>query len=255
MLKIFIGFDGRQILSFTTLVASIYETASKPVAVSPLVLDTLPITRRGLTPFTYSRFLVPWLCDYQGAAIFMDADMLFVSDVCELQESIDKDIAVSVVTSLDKFEQTSFMLINCEHPSHKKLTPEFVQDTQIDLHGLEWVADSEVGALDPKWNQLVGYQEIDATEGNLHYTMGIPAFAETSTSDGAQRWRDTAKRATSAIPWAQIMGSSVHVVNIEGVKFPKYVWDFERKQPKPQHLELVKTLITKSREAKTRSGS
>ena len=51
MLKIFIGFDERQILSFTTLVASVYEAASKPVAISPLVLETLPITRRGLTPF------------------------------------------------------------------------------------------------------------------------------------------------------------------------------------------------------------
>ena len=253
MLKIFIGFDDRQIISFTTLVASVYEKATKPVAVSPLVLETLPITRRGLTPFTFSRFLVPWLCGYKGVAIFMDADMLFVSDVCELENSISDDIAVSVVKSLDKFEQTSFMLINCEHASHKLLTPEFVEETQIDLHGLEWLKENEVGALDPKWNQLVGYQSIDTTSGNLHYTMGIPAFAETSTSEGAQQWRDTAKRATSAIPWVEIMGPSVHAVNIEGVKLPKYVWDFDKNQPKPQHLELVKTLVLKHRESKVSS--
>jgi len=250
MLKIFIGYDDRQILSFTTLVASIYETASKPVAVSPLVLETLPINRRGLTPFTYSRFLVPWLCDFQGVAIFMDADMLFVSDVCELESAIRSDIAVSVVKSLDKFEQTSFMLINCEHPAHRSLTPEFVQETDINLHWLEWVEEDAVGELDPKWNQLVGYQDIDLSHGNIHYTMGIPAFAETSTSPGCDRWRASAQRATSAIPWNQIMGSSVHVINIDGVNFPKYVWDFEKKQPKPEHLQLVKTLILKAREAK-----
>ena len=250
MLKIFIGFDDRQILSFTTLVASIYETASKPVAVSPLVLETLPITRRGLTPFTYSRFLVPWLCDFKGTAIFMDADMLFVSDVCELENFVKSDVAVSVVKSLDKFEQTSFMLINCEHPAHKCLSPEFIQETDMNLHWLEWVDDDAVGELDASWNQLVGYQDIDLSHGNIHYTMGIPAFAETSTSPGSEKWRATAQRATSAIPWNQIMGSSVHVINIDGVNFPKYVWDFEKKQPKPEHLQLVKKLILKSREVK-----
>jgi len=255
MLKIFVGFDDRQIISFTTLVASIYDTASKPVAVSPLVLETLPITRRGLTPFTFSRFLVPWLCDFQGAAIFMDADMLFVSDVCELEESISDEYAVSVVKSLEKFEQTSFMLINCEHPAHRRLTPEFVQDSQIDFHGLEWVDESEIGDLDPKWNQLVGYQDIDPTQGNLHYTMGIPAFAETSTSAGADSWRSIAKRAMSAEPWVEIMGPSVHVVNVEGVKFPKYVWDFEQQRPKPEHLELVNTLVLKRREQLKAAGS
>ena len=112
MLKVFIGYDDRQVLSFTTLVQSIYETASRPVAVSPLILETLPITRRGLTPFTFSRFLVPWLCDFRGTAIFMDADMLLVSDICELKETIKDDIAVSVVRSLEQYEQTSFMVFN-----------------------------------------------------------------------------------------------------------------------------------------------
>ena len=75
MLRIFVGFDDRQWISFTTLASSIYKTAKRPVAITPLILETLPITRRGLTPFTFSRFLVPWLCDYSGPAIFMDADI------------------------------------------------------------------------------------------------------------------------------------------------------------------------------------
>jgi hypothetical protein len=250
MLKVFIGYDDRQVLSFTTLVQSIYETASRPVAVSPLILETLPITRRGLTPFTFSRFLVPWLCDFTGTAIFMDADMLLVSDICELQENIQDDIAVSVVRSLEQYEQTSFMVFNCEHPENKVLTPDFVQETETQLHGLEWVKPEAVGSLDPKWNQLVGYQAIDSKRGNLHYTMGIPAFAETSSSEGMAEWRSIAQRATSATSWREIMGSSVHAINIEGVKFPRYVWDFEKNQPKPEHLNLVKTLLTKAKEKK-----
>jgi len=80
--KIFIGYDERQAVSYTTLQHSILETASGPVSVTPLILSTLPITRRGLTPFTFSRFLVPWLCNYQGHALFLDADMFLVLAIC-----------------------------------------------------------------------------------------------------------------------------------------------------------------------------
>ena len=247
MLRIFVGFDDRQWISFTTLASSIYKTAKRPVAITPLILETLPITRRGLTPFTFSRFLVPWLCDYSGPAIFMDADMLLVSDITELEEEIKEEVAVSVVQSLEQYEQSSFMLFNCDHPSHKKLTPDVVQETAMNLHGLEWVEKDEVGSLEPKWNQLIGYQQVDLNEGNLHFTMGIPAFKETSTSEGASLWQRSAKMAMSAIPWVEIMGPSVHVIEIDGVKFPKYVWDFEKNQPKPEHLNLVKSHIIENR--------
>ena len=255
MLKVFIGYDDRQILSFTTLVQSIYKTATKPVAVSPLILETLPITRRGLTPFTFSRFLVPWLCGFQGKAIFMDADMLLVSDICELLDEVHNDNAVSVVRALELYEQTSFMIFNCEHPDNKVLTPDFVQETEISLHGLEWVSKGSVGDLQPKWNQLVGYQEINTDQGNLHFTMGIPAFPETSTSEGTNIWRQIAKQATSVTSWSEIMGTSVHALNIEGVKLPKYVWDFDKNQPKPQHLELVKALVLQKRGAQKGSAN
>lgn len=247
MLKVFVGFDERQWVSFTTLATSIYTTASKPVSISPLVLKTLPITRRGLTPFTFSRFLVPWLCNFEGAAVFMDADMLLVSDITELEQQINDRTAVSVVRSLDLYEQTSFMLLNCAHPAHRKLTPDFVQNTDISLHSLDWVGDDEVGELDPKWNQLVGYQEVDFANGNIHYTMGIPAFPETSTSPGTDLWRRSASLAMSAIPWPEIMGQSVHAINVEGVRMPRYVWNFEANQPHPEHEELVKKLVLKHR--------
>ena len=243
MLRIFVGFDERQRVSFTTLTTSIFETASRPVSVCPLILDNLPITRRGLTPFTFSRFLVPWLCDFQGAAVFMDADMLLASDITVLEALISEDVAVSVVRSLDVYEQTSFMLLNCAHPSHRKLTPAFIEETSIGLLALEWVEGNEIGSLDPKWNQLIGYQDVDLTQGNIHYTMGIPAFPETSTSPGAELWRKNARLGISSAPWAEIMGPSVHAIEIDGVKLPRYVWDFDKKQPKPEHMELVKQMV------------
>ena len=140
MLKIFVGFDERQRVSFTTLATSIFETASRPVSVSPLVLEHLADHSQranALSPF--QGFLVPWLCDFQGGAVFMDADMLLASDITELEGLISDDVAVSVVRSLEPYEQTSFMLLNCSHPSHRKLTPEFIQETDMGLHDLEWV--------------------------------------------------------------------------------------------------------------------
>jgi hypothetical protein len=76
MLRIFVGHDPLQPVSTTVLVHSIISRASKPVCVTPLSLKTLPIKRRGLTEFTYSRFLVPYLCDYQGWSLFLDTDFV-----------------------------------------------------------------------------------------------------------------------------------------------------------------------------------
>ena len=72
--RVFIGYDPRQPLAYNLCQFSIVKRSTAPVAVSPLMIDQLPLTRVGLTTFTFSRFLVPWLCDYQGWALFMDCD-------------------------------------------------------------------------------------------------------------------------------------------------------------------------------------
>lgn len=243
MLKVFIGFDERQRVSFTTLAASIYELSSKPIAITPLILKTLPITRRGLTPFTYSRFLVPWLCGFQGQAVFLDADMLLLSDINEVVLELESHHAIGVVTDIAKFEQTSFAVFNCAHPSNKILTPDYIQSTSANLHAIQWLDEEEVCGLHSKWNQLVGYQDIDPSAGNLHFTMGIPAYPETSSCPHSEYWSAQLKLATSSVPWEEIMGASVHAIDIDGVKFPKYVWDLENNQPNPPHLNLIKQLI------------
>ena len=244
--RVFIGYDERQAVSYTTLQHSILETASLPVSVTPLILSTLPITRRGLTPFTFSRFLVPWLCNYQGHALFLDADMFLVSDICEMVQYFNDDHAVSVVRSIAQFEQSSVMLFNNAHPKNKTLTPDFIQNTEENMHGLCWLEDDEIGEMDDKWNQLVGYQECQGVTGNLHFTMGVPAFPETSTSEFGQIWTDCAKRAIGVTKsWGEIMGPSVHSVQINGHYFPKYVWSETHQSINGAHHELIKTLAAR----------
>ncbi len=250
MINVFIGFDERQRVSFTTLASSIYELSSAPVSVSPLVLRTLPISRRGLTPFTFSRFLVPWLTNYSGKAIFMDADMLLTSDICEVMDTFEDSNAVAVVKSIAEFERSSFMVFNCEHSANRLLTPDYVQNTTDNLLALEWLTEDIIGTLDPKWNQLIGYQAVDPSAGCLHYTMGIPAYPETATCEHGNYWAAQLNLATSSAPWAEIMGDSVHAVGLNDVKLPRYVWDFETNKPKPEHLELIKSFIGKDIESK-----
>lgn len=245
--RIFIGYDERQAVAFTTLQQSIIESASAPVSITPLVLSTLPISRRGLTPFTYSRFLVPWLCDYQGHALFLDADMFFVSDVNELRAYFDENKAISVVRSVAKFEQSSVLLFNNSHPKNRILEPAFVEKTQENLLGLSWVDESEIGALGPQWNQLVGYQECSSAEGNLHFTMGVPAFPETSTSPFIELWTECAKRAIGVTEsWSSIMGSSVHSVKIGSHLFPKYVCNENMTNIIEEHQGLIAALTENS---------
>jgi len=242
--RVFIGYDDRQAVSYTALQHSILETASQPVSVTPLILSTLPITRRGLTPFTFSRFLVPWLCNYEGHALFLDADMFLVSDICEMTQYFNDDHAISVVRSIAQFEQSSVMLFNNAHPKNAQLTPDFIQHTADNLHGLCWLEQGEIGEMDSKWNQLVGYQECRGTSGNLHFTMGVPAFPETSTSEFGQIWTDCAKRAIGVTKsWGEIMGPSVHSVQINGHHFPKYVWDQDQNTVVPAHQLLVGEIL------------
>ena len=57
--------------------------------------------------------------------------------------------------------------------------------------------------------------------------MGIPAYKQTSTCDHKDLWEAQLRLATSSVPWVEIMGRSVHSVEID-VKLPKYVWDLKK---------------------------
>lgn len=207
MLNIFVGVDTRQPVAYTVLRMSIEARVSKPVAITPLLLQGLPITRRGLTDFTYSRYLPPYLMGYKGTALFLDADMLVDADIAELFDLADPQYAVQVVKSKLRFEWPSLMLFNCEKCT--ALTPEFIENGRP--HDLEW---GPVGDLPAEWNVPIGYE--DATNAKiLHYTAGIPAFPETQALGSVDIWRDELRAACSTVPWKDLMGGSVHVKMVE----------------------------------------
>src|SRR2546422_18368 len=114
MLKVFLGFDPRQPVAFQVLAHSIWAHASQPVEIVRLQLPHLaPFTRRGLTDFTFSRFLVPYLSDYRGLSIFLDSDILCRADLYELIDiASHQPVQVSVVNHERTFERPSVMVFH-----------------------------------------------------------------------------------------------------------------------------------------------
>lgn len=209
-MRIFIGYDPRQPVALQVLMHSIYSRASQPVSITPLVLSQLPIKRRGLTEFTFTRYLVPYLCDYEGQALFLDADMLVLGDICELfeQASQNKD-AVSVVKGKTRFEWPSLMFFN--NAQCIKLTPWMIEHDAPQK--LEW-ADS-IGDLPKEWNHIVGYDDPNPQAKLIHYTMGIPCFDETKDCEYGQIWRDEMRQTITTVSWQEIMGGSVHALKMK----------------------------------------
>lgn len=242
MLKVFIGYDARQPVSYNVLQHSIISRSSQPVSITPLVLNQLPLKRQGLTPFTYSRFLVPYLNGFEGWALFLDADMLVLDDIAKLFEMADDRYSVMVVKNEHRFEWSSVMLFNCA--KCKILQPAYIE-TADNLHGLGWANPDEIGGLPEEWNHLVGYDKPRDDAKLVHYTQGTPCFIETNTCEYADAWNQDYKRANYACAWSDLMGGSVHAVHVNGKPMPRYLMDIQNQKPTKGYerkvLELLNT--------------
>jgi len=206
--RVFIGYDPRQPIAYNVLQHSIVTRASEPIAVTPLILKQLPICRRGLTEFTYSRFLIPWLCDFKGSALFLDADMVVTGDIVELFNAANYVSDVQVMKDQPKFEWASAMLFN--NARCNVLQPEFIDDTRNPLLDLAWA--KSIGEFPAEWNHCVGYQK--PTPSKLyHYTQGIPCWAETAGVED-EPWTDAAMEMVHTVSWSELMGESVHAEKV-----------------------------------------
>ena len=212
-LSVFIGYDTRQPIAGSVLAHSISARSTGPVAITRLQLSKLPLTRRGLTEFTYSRFLVPHLCEYQGISIFFDSDMLCLGDITELlvYPLAYPTVPVFVSKNVRRFEWPSMMVFNNAHC--QTLTPEFVQDARHPLFDLTWA--SEVGEFPGEWNHLVGYDPPNPTAKGIHFTQGIPCWPETKDCEFSAEWHRELKAANSTVSFNVLMGPSVHAQHVQ----------------------------------------
>jgi lipopolysaccharide biosynthesis glycosyltransferase len=157
--------------------------------------------------FSFSRWLVPHLCDYRGWAIFTDCDMLCRTDIAELWALRDSQYAVQVVkhnhipkeqvkyldavqTKYEKKNWSSVMLFNNE--KCKALTPEYIHTAHgLDLHQFKWLeSDDLIGGLPKEWNHLVGYNEPNKNAKIAHFTVAGPWLTKAKHCEFGDAWRE-----------------------------------------------------------------
>ena len=171
-MKIVIGTEANQYVPQQVLIYSIKETLSIDAEILP---TTQGQHRIGGTNFGFVRFMVPSMCNYQGRAVYMDADQLVFQDMKGLFEQIDDDHAVACVQNAEGFfgkkaveacNQTSVMVLNCD--KLRDWNPDSVFDNVVpnrteladgqihyrDFMKLDWMDPSRVQSLDPTWNHF-----------------------------------------------------------------------------------------------------
>lgn len=224
--SIWIGFDPREAGAFAVARHSIERRLTAPIPIRGLVLGELraaglytrPTEKRGAqlwdvisdapmsTEFAVSRFIVPYLCNYEGWAIFVDADVMARENLVRLFDAGETSKAVQVVkhnfnppegVKMDGQIQTvyarknwsSVMLINCAHPAHRALDLAALNSmTGRDLHGFKWLEDHQIGALDGRWNHLVGHSQ-NQYPAIVHFTDGTPEMPGFEDQPFADEWR------------------------------------------------------------------
>jgi len=224
MIRIFIGYDSNEVVAYHTLCHSILRHSSQPVSFTPIARNTIenlykkPKGEKESTEFSLTRFLVPYLSDFHGWSIFMDCDMLVTEDIANLWNLRNADNAVMCVqhdyspTTTRKFlnqEQTvypkknwsSVMMFN--NNLCRALTPTYVEEASgLELHQFKWLEDADglVGALPPKWNFLVGEEQMydEGVPSLIHYTLGGPYFNDHRDVDYADLWYEENRLANHA---------------------------------------------------------
>lgn len=211
MLRIFCGYDPREAVGFHAFVESVTRNCKSPVSITPIYGDQ----RDGTNQFTYSRFLVPYFCRFNGQALWLDgADMLCLGDLNDLPAP-ELGMALSVVkheyttrhhkkyigTELEAVNNdyerknwSSLIYWDCGHYLNRILTPLFISEREGSfLHRFKWLNDDRIGELDPTWNWLADEYGENHEAKILHWTAGIPGMYHYRNSPHAERWRSSVR--------------------------------------------------------------
>lgn len=189
-LRIFVGSEPKTRLAYLVLKHTIEKYASRPVEVTEMIGPRWEYSTQYIkvgTGFSLRRWMIPSRCNWEGEALYLDADQQVFEDIYKILEGAkpaqpgDNPIVFTTYQP-DKFNkkpwpQTSVMAINCKMAKglwgfdidqilfHLKK-----RNTQIDyanfMHGT-WLPVAP-GILPIEWNHLNVYKEGQTKL--LHYT-------------------------------------------------------------------------------------
>jgi len=211
IVDIIVGFDQREAVAYHTFTQSVIEQSTIPIRFTPLSMKSLSgyneVHKDGSNDFIYSRFLVPYMMNFKGWAIYADGDMVCLQDIKNLWSLRNNNYAVQVVKHDYKTKITekywgnknedyprknwsSLILWNCEHKAHKILDPDFIQkQTGAFLHRFSWVKDTDIGEINKEWNWLAMEYEDKKDINLIHYTIGTPCFKEYNNTSLSSYWK------------------------------------------------------------------
>ena len=196
-MKIFIGYENEYPESFEVCAESI-RRFNPNHEIIPLVKSELE--EEGLytreyqgesTDFAFTRFLVPFLSDYKGYALFCDGDFMWRCDPQEIEDyAKQSNYSPSVwVVKHPPFLTTPYKKMkgkaNMSYPKKYwsslmyfnndkcfSLTSDLVNSwSGKDLHEFAWA--SEIGDLPAEYNAMVNYYKFPEAKA-VHFTDGGP---------------------------------------------------------------------------------
>ena len=163
------------------------------------------------TEFTYSRFLIPYLENYEGFSMFIDDDFIFEKSLLPMFYYLHPDDAVACIQypqykhDSTKFDGeinidypcklwSSLMIFNNGHEDCKKLTPEVINTwTGKQLHQFEWT--DKISKIPEKYIFTEGYDDPKTKWdfNGIHYTRGGPwvkgmDYSHINNLDIYKRW-------------------------------------------------------------------
>ncbi len=214
-INLVIGFDQREAIAYHVFCQSVIQNSTLPIQIIPLAPNLInsyvELHEDGSNAFIYSRFLTPYLMNFNGWAIFADGDMICKEDLAELWKLRDPEKAIQVVKHNYKTKSntkylgnknedyprknwSSLILWNCSHHKHKILTPQFIQNKEgAYLHRFSWLDDNDIGEININWNWLAIEYDENPRAKLIHYTLGTPCFKEYQSTSMSREWYKSLK--------------------------------------------------------------
>ena len=146
--RVFVGSDRSQDLAVEVLAYSIRQHTNLPVEVTSMSSLSLPepndVRQGSRTNFSFTRFAIPSLCNYQGRAIYMDADMQVFKDIDELWNlSFEGEEKIQILEDIPEEYQPEEGQLGA--PKKRKKQSSVML---LDCSRLDWVAEDIIAGLD-----------------------------------------------------------------------------------------------------------
>lgn len=174
MIRVFIGTEPAQWLPTEVLKHSILCRSKEPYEFKELKNIPLKLNIKMYTGFSFYRFSIPETCLFEGRAIYLDADIVVL---CDLKELNDMEMQGHGVLSRPHAKSgyfTSVMLMDCSKLKHWKIQ-QWVTLINAGIASYDMIMgampsglnNKDFDSFDPMWNDLDYWNEKTKI---LHYT-------------------------------------------------------------------------------------